>query len=69
MTPDATGVDAVIDVVTAVSMAGYIDPIDSPTTVTVHRMLPNGPPLLIHVDLIKARFDPCLLYTSDAADE
>jgi polysaccharide export outer membrane protein len=46
-----------IDVVTAVAMAGYIDPIDSPTTVTVHRVLPDGKPLLIHVDLIKARFD------------
>ncbi len=46
-----------IDVVTAVAMAGYIDPIDSPTTVTVHRRLPNGEPLLVHVDLIKARYD------------
>ena len=46
-----------IDVVTAVAMAGYIDPIDSPTTVTVHRMAPDGRPLLILVDLIKARYD------------
>ncbi|VAX41533.1 hypothetical protein MNBD_PLANCTO02-3212, partial [hydrothermal vent metagenome] len=46
-----------VDVVTAVAMAGYIDPIDSPTTVTVHRIQPNGDPLLIHVDLISARFD------------
>jgi protein involved in polysaccharide export with SLBB domain len=47
-----------IDVVTAVVMAGYIDPIDSPTTVTVQRQQPDGAPLLIHVDLIKARRDP-----------
>ncbi|MCG8449618.1 MAG: polysaccharide export protein [Pirellulales bacterium] len=46
-----------IDVVTAVAMAGYIDPIDSPTTVTVHRTCPDGRPMLIHVDLIKARYD------------
>jgi len=46
-----------IDVVTAVVMAGYIDPIDSPTTVTVQRADPYGNPLLIHVDLIKARYD------------
>ena len=46
-----------IDVVTAVAMAGYIDPIDSPTTVTVHRTLPDGKPLLIVVDLIRARYD------------
>ena len=50
--------DREIDVVTAVAMAGYIDPIDSPTTVTVHRVLPDGRPLLIHVDLIAARYDP-----------
>jgi len=50
--------DRDIDVVTAVAMAGYIDPIDSPTTVTVHRRLPTGDPLLIHVNLIKARYDP-----------
>jgi hypothetical protein len=46
-----------VDVVTAVAMAGYIDPIDSPTTVTVHRTGPDGQPLLILVDLIKARYD------------
>jgi len=46
-----------IDVVTAVCMAGYIDPIDSPTTVTVHRMCPDGRPMLIVVDLIAARYD------------
>ncbi len=46
-----------IDVVTAVVMAGYIDPIESPTTVTVHRTQPDGTPFLIHVDLIKARKD------------
>ena len=50
--------DREIDVVTAVAMAGYIDPIDSPTTVTVHRRLPKSQPMLIHVDLIKARYDP-----------
>ena len=50
--------DREIDVVTAVAMAGYIDPIDSPTTVTVHRTMPEGTPLLIRVDLIKARTDP-----------
>ncbi len=49
--------DRDIDVVTGVAMAGYIDPIDSPTTVTVHRNQPDGPPLLIVVDLIKARYD------------
>jgi len=49
--------DREIDVVTAVAMAGYIDPIDSPTTVTVHRTLPNGQPFLIAVDLIAARYD------------
>ncbi|MBW3598790.1 MAG: polysaccharide biosynthesis/export family protein [Planctomycetes bacterium] len=47
-----------IDVVTAVAMAGYIDPIESPTTVTVHRVMPDGKPLLILVDLIAARYDP-----------
>ena len=47
--------DREIDVVTAVVMAGYIDPIDSPTTVTLQRTMPDGEPLLIHVDLIKAR--------------
>jgi polysaccharide export outer membrane protein len=50
--------DREIDVVTAVAMAGYIDPIDSPTTVTVHRVMPDGSPLLVHVDLIAARYDP-----------
>ena len=49
--------DREIDVVTAVAMAGYIDPIDSPTTVTVHRVMPDGEPMLIHVDLIAARYD------------
>lgn len=47
-----------IDVVTAVAMAGYLDPIDSPTTVTVHRQKPDGSPFLIHVDLIDARYNP-----------
>lgn len=49
--------DRDIDVVTAVTMAGYIDPINSPTRVTVHRTSPLGEPILIHVDLIKARYD------------
>ncbi|MEO8493615.1 MAG: hypothetical protein ABI614_00990, partial [Planctomycetota bacterium] len=49
--------DREIDVVTAVAMAGYIDPIYSPTTVTVQRAGPDFQPLLIHVDLIKARYD------------
>ena len=49
--------DRDVDVVTAVAMAGYIDPIDSPTTVTVHRTGSDGNPLLIRVDLIAARFD------------
>lgn len=49
--------DREVDVVTAVCMAGYIDPIDSPTTVTVHRMCRNGRPILIKVDLIAARYD------------
>ncbi|MGB0760056.1 MAG: polysaccharide biosynthesis/export family protein [Rubripirellula sp.] len=49
--------DRDIDVVTAVAMAGYIDPIDSPTTVTVHRTRPNGSPMLIRVDLIQARYN------------
>lgn len=48
--------DREIDVVTAVAMAGYIDPIYSPTTVTVQRHQPNCAPLLIHVDLIAARY-------------
>ena len=51
--------DREIDVVTAVAMAGYIDPIYSPTTVTVHRVGPDGQPLLIYVDLIKARYSRC----------
>jgi protein involved in polysaccharide export with SLBB domain len=49
--------DRDIDVMTAVAMSGYIDPINSPTTVTVHRTLPGGDPLLIRVDLIAARYD------------
>lgn len=49
--------DREIDVITAVAMAGYIDPIDSPTTVTVHRRGPHGESLLILVDLIDARTD------------
>ncbi|MEE8451958.1 MAG: polysaccharide biosynthesis/export family protein [Thermoguttaceae bacterium] len=50
--------DREIDVVTAVAMAGYIDPIDSPTTVTVHRHFSGGRMMLIKVDLIKARYNP-----------
>lgn len=50
--------DREIDVVTAVAMAGYIDPIDSPSTVTVHRHEPDGTSTLIRVDLIEARYDP-----------
>lgn len=50
--------DREIDVVTAVVMAGYIDPIDSPTTVTLHRLMPDGSPMLILVDLIEARCNP-----------
>ncbi len=50
--------DREIDVVTAVVMAGYIDPIDSPTTVTLHRLMPDGTPMLILVDLIEARCNP-----------
>lgn len=49
--------DRDIDAVTAVAMAGYIDPISSPDTITVHRQIPGQTPLLIHVDLIKARYD------------
>jgi len=49
--------DRDIDVVTAVCMAGYIDPIDSPTTVTLQRVGHDGRPLLIRVNLIKARYD------------
>jgi polysaccharide export outer membrane protein len=49
--------DREVDVVQAVVMAGYIDPIDSPTTVTVQRTVPDGDPMLIHVNLIRARYD------------
>ena len=49
--------DRDVDVVTAVAMAGYLDPIESPTTVTIHRRMPNGESLLIRSDLIKARHD------------
>jgi polysaccharide biosynthesis/export protein len=49
--------DRDVDVVTAVAMAGYIDPIESPTTVSVHRSVPGAPPMLIRVDLIAARYD------------
>lgn len=47
-----------IDVVTAVAMAGYLDPIDSPTTVTVHRAVPGQSTMLIYVDLMEARHNP-----------
>ncbi len=57
-----------IDVVTAVAMAGYIDPIESPTTVTVHRVLPDRSPLLIRVDLIAARSDPLETVMVQAGD-
>ncbi len=60
--------DREIDVVTAVAMAGYIDPIDSPTTVTVHRVCPEGDPTLIRVDLIKARSDRCENLLVEAGD-
>jgi polysaccharide export outer membrane protein len=60
--------DREIDVVTAVAMAGYIDPIDSPTTVTVHRVRPDGEPLLIKVDLIKARYDRLETVLVEAGD-
>ena len=50
--------DRDVDVVTAVAMAGYLDPIESPTTVTIHRRMANGESLLIKSDLIKARYDP-----------
>ena len=49
--------DRDIDVVTAVAMAGYIDPINSPDTVTVHRQVPGCPPMLFTVDLIEARYN------------
>ena len=48
--------DRDIDAVTAVVMAGYIDPIESPSTVTIHRTIPGAPPQLIRVDLIAARY-------------
>lgn len=60
--------DREVDVVTAVAMAGYIDPIESPTTVTVHRTGQDGMPILIKVDLIAARSDPqetVLVYAGD----
>jgi hypothetical protein len=60
--------DREIDVVTAVAMAGYIDPIDSPTTVTVHRIGPDGQPMLIIVDLIRARYDRCETLLVEAGD-
>lgn len=47
-----------IDVIEAVAMAGYIDPIQSPTTVTVHRRIPGRETELIRVDLMRARSDP-----------
>lgn len=50
--------DREMDVITAVAMAGYIDPINSPTTVTLHRTEPDGQTLLIRVDLIAARHNP-----------
>ncbi len=49
--------DRDVDVLTAVVMAGYINPIESPTTVTLQRSGPDGQPLLIRVDLIRARYD------------
>jgi protein involved in polysaccharide export with SLBB domain len=60
--------DREIDVVTAVAMAGYIDPIDSPTTVTVHRVGPDGQPMLITVDLIAARYERCHTLLVEAGD-
>ena len=60
--------DREIDVVTAVVMAGYIDPINSPTTVTLHRTRPCEPPLLIKIDLIKARSDPLENVLVEAGD-
>lgn len=44
-----------VDVLTAVAMAGYIDPISSPTTVTLQRRSETGETLLVRVDLIQAR--------------
>lgn len=49
--------DREIDVITAVAMAGYIDPIESPTTVNVQRTMPDGTPMLIRVNLFRARYD------------
>ncbi|MGH7199426.1 MAG: polysaccharide biosynthesis/export family protein, partial [Planctomycetaceae bacterium] len=49
--------DRDIDVFTAVAMAGFIDPIDSPTSVTVYRPRVGANPLLIRVDLIAARYE------------
>ena len=49
--------DREVDVVTAVAMAGYIDPIDSPTHISVQRQGPDGQPMMITVDLFKARYD------------
>jgi hypothetical protein len=49
--------DRDIDVVTAVVMAGYIDPIYSPSKATLQRTGPNGERMLIRVDLMKARTD------------
>lgn len=60
--------DREIDVVTAVAMAGYIDPIESPTTVTVHRIMPDRTPLLIRVDLIAARSNPLETVMIQAGD-
>jgi len=60
--------DRDIDVVTAVAMAGYIDPIDSPTTVTVQRTGPDKQPMLIRVDLIKARYNRCATVLVQAGD-
>jgi protein involved in polysaccharide export with SLBB domain len=60
--------DQDIDVVTAVVMAGYIDPIDSPTTVTVHRIMPDGEPMLIKVDLIRARYNRSETILVEAGD-
>ncbi|MBI3465187.1 MAG: polysaccharide biosynthesis/export family protein [Planctomycetes bacterium] len=49
--------DREVDVVTAVAMAGYIDPIESPTHISVQRQGPDGQPMMIKVDLFKARYD------------
>jgi protein involved in polysaccharide export with SLBB domain len=60
--------DREIDVVTAVAMAGYIDPIDSPTTVTLQRVAPDGEHMLIIVDLIAARHDRTQTILVEAGD-